>query len=380
MQKSKEEPKTDKVLAICMPTYNRPECVRKSLEHYERVIGELGVGEKVEICISDNSLTDETKKEVAKFSGKLDIKYSRNGENLGYDRNVILAMSLASARFAQLVGDELLFCKESLANAISALESGKFDVLFFDDDRLFGRKKGKAVKEVGGKDFWGRVLSYPWVLNRSMTHIDCVVIKKADFDWYLRVVGDRLGEFDWLTFVQQGFYMYALLRAQKVCVLERVNEPAASNVPKKIGVYFPTDDARVFYYKYFFEYKKCFECGVIGEREYAKFKRNFCLSAINHLLRIRTHMYPRIYKQEERETLKHIVLVEKEYGGVHWLALWAARKALFTEAVPYHLLYVVFDAFRAKVLGKPRVSAIELYEKCLDGKESEGSSFYKSDF
>jgi|GEM_PF-2059764 len=375
-----EAGKKEKVLAICMPTYNRPECVRKSLEHYERIIRENGLGEKVEICISDNSTNGETELEVAKFEGRLDIKYSRNRENLGYDRNVILAISLAGAKFVQLVGDELLYSKEALASAVSALGGERVDALLFDDDGLFHKGKGEFNAEIEGKSVWKRVLSYEWVKKRSITHIDYVVVKKSDFEGYLKLVGKRIDEFYGLTFIQLSFYMHALQRAKAVCVLDGVNDAAAQNAPKSAGVYFPTDDARVFYYKYFFEYKKSFECGILDGKNYGKFRRNFALSAINHLLRIRTHMYPRIYKKEIEEAIKYIELVEKEYSGVQRTLLWAIRKALFIEIVPYHLLYVAFDIFRAKVLGKPRVSAIELYEKCLDEKKGGEKKLYKTDF
>lgn len=373
--------KKEKILSICMPTYNRPECVAKSLAHYERVIREGGLGEKVEICISDNSTNGETEGVVGGFAKKLCIKYSRNKENLGYDRNAVLAMSLADGKFSQLVGDELFYFGESLASAVGMLENGGVDALIFDDDGLFHKGGAQFKAEIDGKRLWEKALSHEWVKKRSITHIDYVVIRNSDFRNYLRHVGNRLDEFYGLTFVQLSFYMFALKRAARAGVVGRVNEQAADNAPKKAGVYFPSDDARVIYRKYFFEFKKCLECGIISEKEYEKFKKNFFFSAWGHLLRIRTHMYPRIYRSEEKETLRHIVLVEGEYSGTMRMALAALRRLLFIEEVPYHLLYVAFDLMRTHVLGKPRVSALALYEKCLDGQEgSTGGKLYKTDF
>src|SRR3989338_6802903 len=124
--------KKEKILSICMPTYNRPECVAKSLAHYERVIRESGLGEKVEICISDNSTNGETEGVVGGFAKKLCIKYSRNKENLGYDRNAVLAMSLADGKFSQLVGDELFRSEEHTSELQSQFHL-LFPFFFFND-------------------------------------------------------------------------------------------------------------------------------------------------------------------------------------------------------------------------------------------------------
>jgi glycosyltransferase involved in cell wall biosynthesis len=369
-----------KILSVCIPTYNRPECMKNSLTHYAQIIQGGNLEGKVEICISDNSPNDETEKVVRQFSGRLDIRYSRNGNNLGYDRNAVLAVSLASGRFAQLVGDELMYGKQAMEKAVGLLENDEFDSLMFDDDGLFPECHGMPYLAKDGSMFWRKALSYEWVKRRSITHIDFIIIRSSDFREYLKFLGGRIDGFYGLTFIQLSFYFFSFKRSRRVCIVDTVNEPVGPNVPESLGVYFPSDDARVIYYKYFFEIRECRKNGILSEEEYTRFKRNFLLSAITHLLRIRTHMYPPIYKKEEADTLKHIILVENEYAGFGQTALWLLRKILFIEPLPYHLLYRAFVFYRNRILRKPRPSALELYERCLDGEKIDKSRLYKTDF
>ncbi len=368
-----------KTLSICIPTYNRPECMRESLQNYLGVLMQHRLLGEVEICISDNSPSRETERVVKEFSKKLCIRYFRNKKNLRYDKNVILALSLASGKFIQLVGDELSYSGSAMEAAVGIMKRNACDAALFDDDRLFPASTAPTMKS--GREVWGKALSYKWVLNRSITHIDYVAIRRQDFLDYLEMLGTRVEGFYGLIFIQLSFYFFALKRCKRVCVLDRVNAPRGQSIPKKVGVYFPSDDARVFYCKYFQVFRECRETGILTDADYGKFKRGFALSAANHLLRIRTHMHPRIYSQEIAEVQKNITLVEREYPiGLCRAWLFLLRKILFIRAIPYHWLYQAFDIFRSRVLGKPRASALELYDMCLDGKKMEKSSLQKTDF
>jgi len=283
------------VLSICIPTYNRPECMRDCLSHYHKIISGNGLAGKVEICISDNSESGSTGRAVRRFSKKLRLKYSRNKKNLGYDRNVILALSMASGEFLQLAGDELFYSEKSLVQAVRLLESGGFGAAMFDDDGLFPARSSVPKASLSGGELLNKALSLRWVRNRNITHIDYVIIRNSHFREYLGFLGKGIGKLYGLTFIQLSFYFFAFRRAGSVAILGKVNDSSGQNVPRRVGVYFPADDARVFYNKYFFEIKACKDGGILDASEYGAFKRSFLLSAPNHLLRIRTHMYPRIY-------------------------------------------------------------------------------------
>ncbi|PKP61386.1 MAG: hypothetical protein CVT88_00190 [Candidatus Altiarchaeales archaeon HGW-Altiarchaeales-1] len=96
-----------KLVSICIPTWNMADELKKTLKSI--IPQALELKNDVEICISNNGSTDNTKDVVMKFKEKypdLIIKYRENKENLGLDRNLIKVVDLADGKFAWLFGDE----------------------------------------------------------------------------------------------------------------------------------------------------------------------------------------------------------------------------------------------------------------------------------
>lgn len=94
-----------KILSICIPTYNRANCLEECLNSIAKSIA--GFEDDVEIVISDNASTDTTQKVVEKFCGTLSvIRYFRNVENIGGERNFRLVASLAEAEYILVFGDD----------------------------------------------------------------------------------------------------------------------------------------------------------------------------------------------------------------------------------------------------------------------------------
>ena len=77
------------LVSICIPTYNRSTYLRQSLERY--IVEKEFIDGKVEIVISDNASTDDTKMVVEEYVKKYkNIRYYRNKENIR-DKNFPLA-------------------------------------------------------------------------------------------------------------------------------------------------------------------------------------------------------------------------------------------------------------------------------------------------
>ena len=53
------------ILSICIPTYNRAESLRTSLQQY---VSCKGFDESIEIVISDNASTDDTRKVALEYT------------------------------------------------------------------------------------------------------------------------------------------------------------------------------------------------------------------------------------------------------------------------------------------------------------------------
>ena len=89
------------VLAIAIPTYNGSKTLGTTLES---ILTQLEDG--VEVLISDNASTDQTREVVQAFQERFPtLRYYRNETNLGFDRNVDLAVRRAEASFVWLCSD-----------------------------------------------------------------------------------------------------------------------------------------------------------------------------------------------------------------------------------------------------------------------------------
>jgi glycosyltransferase involved in cell wall biosynthesis len=96
---------TEPLVSICIPTYDRELFLAQALDS---VLGQMG--DEVEIVISDNASTDGTQDMVRAYQAKHpEIAYYRNAANLGFDKNVLLAIERARGRYVWLLGsDDLL--------------------------------------------------------------------------------------------------------------------------------------------------------------------------------------------------------------------------------------------------------------------------------
>ncbi len=167
-------------LAICIPTYNRAEYLEKLL-----IALTAQLTDEVEIVVSDNASTDNTSEVVARYP----VTYIRNKENLGPDRNALVAIEKSRAQYCWILGDDDLITEGAIDVLLQELD-GKvagvsfgvrgFDrdmqspVVIFSDLRVKERTKlvgvnavlsgiGTSMSYLGGqvfrKDLWDAALS-----------------------------------------------------------------------------------------------------------------------------------------------------------------------------------------------------------------------------
>lgn len=148
------------ILSICIPTYNRSkyltECLNSIVCQFdnEEIIG------NVEIVISDNASEDDTQKVVKDFQDKYkNIKYFRNENNLGFDRNVEKVIMSANGSFLWTLSDDDYIINDSLYYLIDVLKDNEnvawicisdnnlVDLRSFKD----GNEWLKEMKLTGGK-------------------------------------------------------------------------------------------------------------------------------------------------------------------------------------------------------------------------------------
>ena len=116
---TKEKP----LLSICIPTYNRSKYLKKSMDSI--VTQDEFLNGAVEIVVSDNASTDDTRKVVESYLKKYEnVHYFRNEENIR-DRNFPTVLGKAQGKLRRLCNDTLVFRPNSLKTMCSVVNEFK---------------------------------------------------------------------------------------------------------------------------------------------------------------------------------------------------------------------------------------------------------------
>lgn len=97
-----------KLISICIPTYNRPLELKRTLESIDTT-----KNDDIDIVISENCSPKqaETREvvEAYKAKSKLEVYYYENERNLGYDKNIRALVARATGRFCMFFSDDDMF-------------------------------------------------------------------------------------------------------------------------------------------------------------------------------------------------------------------------------------------------------------------------------
>ena len=120
------------LLSICIPTYNRAHYLKECLDSIVAQFGDQEVRDNVEVVVSDNASPDNTCEVVEEYCRKFNnIKYFRNNENLGVDRNVINVVERANGEYCWYMGDDDAIGDQSLRFVIDYLKEHEVAVFTF---------------------------------------------------------------------------------------------------------------------------------------------------------------------------------------------------------------------------------------------------------
>lgn len=107
-------------LSICIPTFNRARRLRDCLHSVARSIG--GIGDRIEVCVSDNGSIDDTASVVGEAQRLMPIAYQRHATNLGIPRNFLSIVDMAHGEFVWLVGDDDLLTPTAAARVLALID------------------------------------------------------------------------------------------------------------------------------------------------------------------------------------------------------------------------------------------------------------------
>lgn len=115
------------LLTIAIPTYNRA----KFLDHLlSTLFDQIHGKHQVELMISDNASPDDTPSVVERYQNAgLSIRYVRNPENIGADRNILQCFELADGKYVWIFADDDVIEPTGLATVLTHLESAEYDIV-----------------------------------------------------------------------------------------------------------------------------------------------------------------------------------------------------------------------------------------------------------
>ena len=147
-----------KVLSLCFPTYNRGWCMKEQIERLKKCPKETL--DKMEIIISDNSSTDDTKQIVTKsIENGFPATYHCNSENLGMDGNFVTCFRMAKGKYVWLLGDDDPIIIDSLVRIVDRLSSNvEYGLLHID--QLKRANSDDYFVEFKDSDAFFRAISY----------------------------------------------------------------------------------------------------------------------------------------------------------------------------------------------------------------------------
>lgn len=182
----------NKLLSICIPTYNRAEILDGTLNSL--FSNPDFDSTKIEVIVSDNCSTDNTADVVAKFPL---ARYYCNSENVR-DNNFSIVLGYAKGEYIRLFNDTISFMPKALDNMLKEIEKHLKDGvnLFFYGNMFLNQNCQKTI--TSKKTFIEEVSFYnTWIANFGIWREDFLKIENKDqyavlqfvqVDWSFRIV------------------------------------------------------------------------------------------------------------------------------------------------------------------------------------------------
>lgn len=117
-----------KNLTIAIPTFNRAESLRVTLESLDLALKKINPNFQVEVLISNNASTDSTADVCLRYQH---FEYFQQPINLGYDENVAFLYEKACGEYLLLLSDDDVFECEGFLELVSSIEKNPLTDVFF---------------------------------------------------------------------------------------------------------------------------------------------------------------------------------------------------------------------------------------------------------
>ncbi|GAB4300408.1 MAG: hypothetical protein Fur0025_40050 [Oscillatoriaceae cyanobacterium] len=203
MIQAKGEPEI--ILSICIPTFNRSECLLKNLT---RLLPEITTD--MEIVISDNNSDDNTPYVVDKFirdnSQECSIRFMRQKENVGFDKNVAAVVDYARGKYCWLLGDDDYLKKGCIQQIINLIKSNNLTFIMTNYSWMVSTNGTLSPPQINGHNqpalffdnfskffFYSSKNSYFYYLGMNILFMSTCIVKKNIWLESFTEVKDYLG-------------------------------------------------------------------------------------------------------------------------------------------------------------------------------------------
>ena len=170
----------DKILlSIAIPTRNRHTFLDKNLKS---LLGQIEEFKSIiEIIVSDNSDNELTENVVKKYQSlNLKIRYKRNINDIGSDRNVAQCFNMAKGKYVHIFCDDDIYYKNTLPEVLNEISKKNYGSIFLrpygfyenHEDEYPLNLSGKNVS-LGAEDFLLKIttqitLASAHIINKSL--------------------------------------------------------------------------------------------------------------------------------------------------------------------------------------------------------------------
>lgn len=219
---------TSLLLSVAIPVYNGSATIEETIESVASQI----VGGRVEIVVSDNASTDTTLDIISKLKKKYPfIRSFKNTTNLGYDKNVNLAVERSLGKFVWLLGDDDLLDVGAINKVVDVVSQEPDLGALFVNYSLCDRGTGKIVKErflpitedvfcETGSDFLKAATIYP-------NFVSSIVVSRNEW------MESNPLKYEGTFWIQYGTLLTVVLKSKSLCIAQPfvINKARMSDEP-----------------------------------------------------------------------------------------------------------------------------------------------------
>lgn len=123
----------EKILSLCISTYNRPDYLDQLLHSIFEQIRDVPA-ERIELCINDDSADEKAQHVVEKYREQnlVDLKYHRNHTNTGMDKAFLSVVEMSTGKYCWILSDDDLMVPGALLKVYDTILCNKYDLVITD--------------------------------------------------------------------------------------------------------------------------------------------------------------------------------------------------------------------------------------------------------